>query len=210
MRGTDIEHYLHKEGKQGDIGKERVSIDTLKSQQEIRQKDPKLLVKRIQSLEASPPTKPFTSFFGNEAVCFYLCVCRFPCASPSASTPVPAFTDGEYWCVSEQHSVEAVHANRARAQKECLDLQKWHTICTADILRTNTPLSFRAKLAGQGQGSAQDIEAIRLWEAADNLLQSVANQREWHMADTNQDPRVAIAVPVQMTRLHSGTAPSPY
>ena len=48
----------------------------------------------------------------------------------------------------------------------CLDLQPWHTTCIADILKPTTPWASRAKLVGQAQGSAQDVEPIPLYEAA--------------------------------------------
>ena len=66
--------------------------------------------------------------------------------------------------------MEAIVKIREKRRTVCLDLQQWHTTCIADILKPTTPWAFRAKLAGQGQGSAQDIEPIPLYEAADNLI----------------------------------------
>ena len=138
------------------------------------------------------------SFSGKTTACLHLCVCCFPCASPHASTAVRAFTHGDYCCVSGQHSLQAVLAIREKREKEWLDLQKWHTTCTADVQRTDTSWSFRAKLAGQAQRSAQAVESIPLWEAADNLLRCVADQRERHMAGTYENLRVAVVDVVQM------------
>ena len=110
------------------------------------------------------------------------------CSSFSLREPsrmdLSPFTDGDFWCVSGQHSVEAARKIRDKRQTACVDLQKWHTTCTADILRPNTPWAFRAKLAGQAQGSAQDVERIPLWEAELNLLRCVEDQRRRHIPDT--------------------------
>ena len=53
--GTDIEEYHQPEAKQVEIDLDKVRINVGKKGH-IRRKDPKLLVKRIESLEASPPT----------------------------------------------------------------------------------------------------------------------------------------------------------
>ena len=51
---------------------------------------------------------------------------------------------------------------REKRRTACLDLQQWHTTSIADILKPTTTWAFRAKLAGQAQGSAQDVEPIPL------------------------------------------------
>ena len=56
--GTDIEDFLQPDGKQVEIELNKVRIDQEKTKGQIRRKDPKLLVKRIESLEAAPPTRP--------------------------------------------------------------------------------------------------------------------------------------------------------
>ena len=56
--GTDIEHYLQAEGKQVEIELDKVRMDHEKTKGQIRRQDPKLLVKRMESLEAAPPTRP--------------------------------------------------------------------------------------------------------------------------------------------------------
>ena len=52
--GTDIEDHLKPDGRQVD----NVRVDQGKTKGQIRQKDTKLLQKRIESLEAAPPTGP--------------------------------------------------------------------------------------------------------------------------------------------------------
>ena len=66
--------------------------------------------------------------------------------------------------------MQAIAKIREKRRTACLDLQQWHTTCIADILKPTTPWAFRAKLAGQAQGSAQDVDPIPLYEAADNLI----------------------------------------
>ena len=64
-----------------------------------------------------------------------------------------------------------------------------------------TPWAFRAKLAGQAQGSAQDVEPIPLYEAADNLIRCVEDQRRRGLADTYSNLKIAIVDAVQMSAL---------
>ena len=68
--------------------------------------------------------------------------------------------------------MEAIAKSREKRRTACLDLQQWHTTCITDILKPTTPWAFRAKLAGQAQGSAEDVEPIPLYEAADNWITS--------------------------------------
>ena len=56
--GTDIEDYLQPDGKQVEVELGNVRIDQEKTKGEIRRKVSKLLQKRIESLEAAPPTGP--------------------------------------------------------------------------------------------------------------------------------------------------------
>ena len=56
--GTDIEDYLQPDGKQVEVEPDNVRIDEEKTKGQIRPKDAKLLQKRIESLEAAPPTGP--------------------------------------------------------------------------------------------------------------------------------------------------------
>ena len=90
-----------------------------------------------------------------------------------------------------------------RRRTACLDLQQWHTTCIADILKPETPWAFRAKLAGQAQGSAHDVEPIPLYEAADNLIQCVEDQRRRGLPDTYNNLKIAIVDAVQMSALVS-------
>ena len=83
----------------------------------------------------------------------------------------------------------------------CLNLQKWHTTCTADILKPDTPWALHVNLAGQAQGRAQDVEPIPLNEAADNLIRCVADQRRRNLPDTYNNLNIAIVDAVQMSAL---------
>ena len=56
--GTDIEDHLKPDGKQVEVELDNVRIDQKKTKGQIRRKDAKLLQKRIESLEAAPPTGP--------------------------------------------------------------------------------------------------------------------------------------------------------
>ena len=97
--------------------------------------------------------------------------------------------------------MEAIAKIREKRRTACLDLQQWHTTCIADILKPTTPWAFCAKLAGQAQGSAQDVEPIPLYEAADNLIRCVEDQRRPGLADTYSNLKIAIVDAVQMSAL---------
>ena len=97
--------------------------------------------------------------------------------------------------------MEAVAKIREKRRTACLDLQQWHTVCIADYLKPTTPWAFRAKLAGQAQGSAQDVEPIPLYEAADNLIPCVEDQRRRGLPDTYSNLKIAIVDAVQMSAL---------
>ena len=56
--GTDIEDHLKPDGRQVEVELNNVRIDQEKTKGQIRRKDTKLLLKRIESLEAAPPTGP--------------------------------------------------------------------------------------------------------------------------------------------------------
>ena len=97
--------------------------------------------------------------------------------------------------------MEAIAKIREKRRTACLDLQQWHTTCIADILRPTTPWAFRAKLARQAQGSTQEVEPIPLYEAADNLIRCVEDQRRRGLADTYSNLKIAIVDAVQMSAL---------
>ena len=97
--------------------------------------------------------------------------------------------------------MEAIAKIREKRRTACLDLQQWHTTCIADILKPTTPWAFRAKLAGQAQGSAEDVEPIPLYDAADNLIQGVEDQRRRGVADTYSNLKIAIVDAVHMSAL---------
>ena len=96
--------------------------------------------------------------------------------------------------------MEAIAKIREKRRTACLDLQQWHTTCIADILKSTTPWAFCAKLVRQAQGSAQDVEPIPLYEAADNLIRCVEDQRPRGLADTYSNLKIAIVDAVKPVR----------
>ena len=56
--GTDIEDHPKLDGRQVEVELDNVRIDQEKTKGQMRRKDTKLLQKRIESLEAAPPTGP--------------------------------------------------------------------------------------------------------------------------------------------------------
>ena len=97
--------------------------------------------------------------------------------------------------------MEVVAKIQKKRRTACLDLQQWHTTCIADILNPTTPWAFRAKLGGQAQGSAQDVERIPLYEAAHNLIRCVEDQQRRGLADMYSNLKIAIVDAVQMSAL---------
>ena len=123
--GADIEDHLKPDGKQVEMELSKVRIDQEKTKGQIRRKDAKQLQKRIESLEAAPQQAPYTSFSWKTAVCLQPTVRSCRCASPRTWTCL-LFADGDYWCVSGQHSVKAVlKIGRSDRQHVC--------ICTSGI-----------------------------------------------------------------------------
>ena len=141
---------------------------------------------------------PYTSFSGQIILCYQPTIPSSRGASPRTWTCL-IFADGDYRCVSGQHSVEAGAKISEKRRAACLDLQRWHATCTADNLKPDTPLAFRAKLAGQARGSAQDVEPILLYEAADNLIRCVEDSRRRGLPDTYNNLKIAIVDAVQMS-----------
>ena len=56
--GTDLQDHLKPDGRQVEVELDNVTMDQAKKKGQIRRKDTKLLQKRIESLEAAPPTGP--------------------------------------------------------------------------------------------------------------------------------------------------------
>ena len=56
--GTDIGEFLQPDGKQVEFELGKVRIGQEKTKGQIRRQDPTVLVKRIETLEAAPPTRP--------------------------------------------------------------------------------------------------------------------------------------------------------
>ena len=189
--GTDIEDHLKPDGRQMKVELDNVRIDQEKTKGQIRRKDTKLLQKRIQSLEAAPPTGPLHVVLREDNSMLPTDFSLFSLREPSR-IDVSHICRCDYWYVSGQHSVEAIAKIREKRRTACLDLQQWHTICIADIVKPTTPWAFRGKLAGQAQESAQYAEPIPLYEAADNLIRCVEDQRRRGLADTYSNLKIAI------------------
>ena len=84
--GIDIEHHLQPDGKQVEIELSKVRIDQEKTKGQSRRKDAKLLQKRIESIEAPPPTHPIhVVLWNNNSV--------FPTDSSSFSLREPSCMD---------------------------------------------------------------------------------------------------------------------
>ena len=200
--GTDIEDHLKPDGRQVEVELDNVRIDQEKTKGQIRRKDRKLLQKRIESLEAAPPTGPLHVVLWEDNS-------MLPTDCSLFSLREPSRIDVSHicrwrllvciWTAQRGSDCEA----REKRRTACLDLQQWHTTCIADILKPTTPWAFRAKLAGEAQGSAQVIEAIPLYEAADNLTRCVEDQRRRVLADTYSNLKIAIVDAVQMSALVS-------
>ena len=62
-------------------------------------------------------------------------------------------------------------------------------------------VGLSCKAEGQAQGSAQDVEPLPLFEAADNLIRCVEDQRRRGLADTYSNLKIAIVDAVQMSAL---------
>ena len=56
--GTDIENYCKPDVKQVEMSLEEIKLDKEKKKGHIRWKGPKMLAKRVESLQASPPRRP--------------------------------------------------------------------------------------------------------------------------------------------------------
>ena len=179
---------------------DNVRIDQRKTKGQIRRKGAKLLQKRIESLEAAQPTRPIHVVLWEDNSMLPTNCLFFSLQRARACTCL-LFADGDYWCVSGQHSVEAVSKIREKRRTACLDLQKWHATCTADILKPDTLWAFRAKRVGQAQGSAQEVEPLALYEAADNLIRCVEDQRRRNLPDRYNNLKIAIVDAVQMSAL---------
>ena len=200
--GTDIEDHLKPDGRQVEVELDNVRIDQEKTKGQIRRKDTKFLQKRIESLEAAPPTCPIHVVLWEDNSMLPTDCSLFSLREP-ARMDVSHICRGDYWCVSGQHSVEAIGKIREKRRTACLDLPQWHTTCIADILKPETPWAFRAKLAGQAQGSAQEVEPISLYEATDNLIPCVEDERRRGLPDTHSNLKIAIVDAVQMSALVS-------
>ena len=153
--GTDIEDHLKPDGKQVEIELSKVRIDQGRIKGQIRRKNAKLLQKRMESLEAAPPTGPIHVFLWEDNSMF-----RTDCSFFSLHEPPRMdLSSIRRWRLLVCMLTAQI---RSKRRAGCLDLYKWHTTCTANILKPDTLWAFCAKLAGQAQGSAQNVEPIPL------------------------------------------------
>ena len=136
--GTDIEDHLKLDGRQVEVELDNVRITQEKTKGQIRRKDTKLLQKRIESLEAAPPTGPLHVVLWEDNSMLPTDCSLFSLREPLSKTCL-IIADGDYWCVSGQHSVEAIAKTREKRHTACLDLPQWHTTCIADMLKPATP-----------------------------------------------------------------------
>ena len=84
---TDIEEYLQPDARQLKIEMSKVRIDQEKTKRQIRRKDPKLLLKCIESLEAAPPTRPIHVFLWEDNSMFRTYCSSFSLREPSRMDP---------------------------------------------------------------------------------------------------------------------------
>ena len=198
--GTDIEDHLKPDGRQVEVELHNVRIDQEKTKGQSRRKDTNLLQKRIESLEGAPPTGPLHVVLWEDNSMLPTNFSLFSLLEPSRKDVSHICRWSLLVCIwtaqrgsdcedsgEATYSVSgsaAVAYSMHRRYSEAYDT--W---------------AFRAKLAGQAQGSAQDVEPVPLYEAADNLIRCVEDQRRLGLADTYSNLKIAIVDAVQMSAL---------
>ena len=83
---------------------------------------------------------------------------------------------GDLWCISGQHTILAIGQCVSKRTKEGLVLEEWHNIVHADILRYNTPLMIRRKIAGHSQERTEAVTPLSMADTAANLLMTNADE----------------------------------
>ena len=81
--GTEIEDFLQPDGKQVYIELDKVRIDQKKTKEQISRQDPKLLVKRMEPLEAAPTTRPIHVVLWKDESMFAADCLSYPLPEPS-------------------------------------------------------------------------------------------------------------------------------
>ena len=189
--GTDIEDHLQQHGEQVEIELSKVRIDQEKTKGQIRRKDrgPRSSTTNTPHTRRSLQRQQY--FFNRQ---FVVLVAR-------------VLAHGPVFC--SQMAIIGVYLESTALKQFCRfrtsDGQHvW--ICTSgiplarrNILTPDTPWAFRAKLAGQAQRSAQDVEPIPLPEAADNLLHCVEDHWRRNIPDTYNNLKIASVDAVQMS-----------
>ena len=77
---------------------------------------------------------------------------------------------GELWCISGQHTVLAIEECVKERRAQGLSLEEWHNVVHADILRYDTPLMIRRKIAGHSQERTEAVTPLSLADTAANLV----------------------------------------
>ena len=77
---------------------------------------------------------------------------------------------GQLWCISGQHTIVAIEQCAQERQKQGLQLEEWHNVVHADILKYDTPLMIRRKIAGHSKESPEAVTPLSLADTADNPL----------------------------------------
>jgi hypothetical protein len=85
---------------------------------------------------------------------------------------------GVLWCISGQHTVLAIEQCVKHQQTLGLPLAPWHKILHADILKYDTPLMIRRKIAGHSQERTEAVTPLSLADTAANLLMTNADEPE--------------------------------
>ena len=83
---------------------------------------------------------------------------------------------GDLWCISGQHTILAIGQCVKERQAAGLLLQEWHNIVHADILRYNTPLMIRRKIAGHSRERTEAVTPLTMADTAANLLMTNADE----------------------------------
>ena len=83
---------------------------------------------------------------------------------------------GELWCISGQHTILAIQECIKEQQTQGLPLEEWHTVVNAGILRYDTPLIIRRKIAGHSQERTEAVTPLSLAKTAANLVMMNADE----------------------------------
>ena len=198
--GTDIEDHLKPDRRQVEVELDKVRIDQEKTKGQIRRKDMKLLQKRIESVEAAPPTGPLHVVLWEDNS-------MLPTDFSLFSLREPLRIDVSHICRwrllvciwTAQHGSDCEDSGEATysVSGSAAVAYRMHRRYSEAYDTVGLP----CKAGGQAQGSAQDVEPTPLYEAADNLIRCVEDQRRRGLPDTYSNLKIAIVDAVQMSAL---------